>query len=316
LRGEKVFLHAEAERPGKARCWFLRSQEAFPVAADAFDFSFRQAVVIKLGGSIFTGPASYGRAARFIAQRLAIHPEENLVVVVSAQNGETDALLREAEAIAGAPADEALDLLWSTGELRSVARLALHLQAAGIRAAALDVQRTGLRIGVRGLSVARAEFNPASVHAALAVHRVVIVPGFLATDNTGATVTLGRGGSDLTAVLLAAGLGAGRCELIKDVPGYFTDDPNVNRGARHIPSLSFARALAMAEDGCDLVQRTALEAAKQCSLPIVVRSLDENAAESWITAKVNAEEKELAEAMGRQVEEANLSIISTASTEN
>jgi aspartate kinase len=294
----------------------LRSQEAFQVAADAFDFSFRQTVVIKLGGSIFTGPVSYGRAARFIAERLALYPEENLVVVVSAQSGETNALLHEAEAIVCEPDDEALDLLWSTGELRSVARLALHLQAAGIRAAALDVQRTGLRIAARGLGVARAEFNPASIRAALAARRVVVVPGFLATDSTGAIVTLGRGGSDLTAVLLAAGLGAARCELIKDVPGYFTDDPNMNRGARHIPSLSFARALAMAEDGCDLVQRAALEAAEQSDLPIVVCSLDENAAESWITAKVNAEEKEFAEAVGRQVEEANLSIVSTVSTEN
>jgi aspartate kinase len=286
------------------------------VAANAFDFSCRQTVVIKLGGSIFTGPVSYARAARFIAQRLAIHSEENLVIVVSAQDGETDALLREAEAIADAPGEAALDLLWSTGEVRSVARLALHLQAVGIRAAALDVQRTGLRISARGLGVARAEFNAAGIRAALAAHRAVIVPGFLATDNSGVVVTLGRGGSDLTAVLLAAGLGASRCELIKDVPGYFTDDPNVDRNAQHIPRLSFARALAMAEDGCDLVQLAALEAARRCDLPVVVRSLDDNAAESWITATVNAGEENFTEAPINELEGANLSTIGTASTGN
>lgn len=284
--------------------------------AKAFDFSLTRVVVTKLGGSILTSTTSYARAARFLAQRLAVHPGENLVVVVSAQNGETDALLREAQAVVDPPDEAALDLLWSTGELRSVARLALHLQAAGIRAAALDVQRTGLLVGARGVGVARAEFRPASIRAALAAYRVVIVPGFLATDNTGAIVTLGRGGSDLTAVLLAAGLGAARCELIKDVPGYFSDDPNLNRGARQIPRLSFERALAMAERGCDLVQREALEAAERCDLPIVVRSLDESAAESWITATANAVKKQFSTAAIDEVEEADLSTIGTASRAN
>lgn len=272
--------------------------------------------VIKLGGSIFSGPISYRRAARFIGRRLAANPEENLVAVVSAQNGETDALLREAQAIVTEPGDAALDLLWSTGELRSVARLALHLQAAGIRTAALDVRQTGLRIAARGLGVARAEFDPASIRKALVAHRVVIVPGFLASDDSGAVVTLGRGGSDLTAVLLAAGLGASRCELIKDVPGYFTDDPNVNAGAQHLPRLSFAQALAMAEAGCDLVQRAALQAAERCDLPIVVRSLEESAPESWVTASAEVEEQNPTEARIEEVNETDLSTITTGSTGN
>lgn len=252
-------------------------------------------VVAKLGGSILNGPISYRRAAHFISQRLARSPHEKLVVVVSAQNGETDALLKEAQSIAGEPGDAALDLLWSTGELGSVARLSLHLQAARIRAAALDVRQTGLRIAARGLGVAKAEFDSASIRRALDLYRVVIVPGFLATDASGVMVTLGRGGSDLTAVLLAAGLGASRCELIKDVPGYFSQDPNVDPRAKHLASLSFAQAIAMAESGCELVQRQALEAAQRRDLPVVVRSLDESAPESWITAKAGARQKDFAE---------------------
>lgn len=240
--------------------------------------------VIKLGGSVLCETISYRRAARFVRQRLVANPAENLVVVVSAQNGDTDALLHEAQSIVTEPNEAALDLLWSTGELRSVARLALHLQGEGIAAAALDVRQTGLRIAARGLDVARAEFDATSIRGALTVHRAVIVPGFLATNHAGAIVSLGRGGSDLTAVLLAVGLGASRCELIKDVPGYFTDDPRVNAGAEHIPYLPFARALAMADAGCDLVQRQALEAAERCALPIAVRSLAEGAPESWIAA--------------------------------
>ncbi len=272
--------------------------------------------VIKLGGSIFTGPISYRRAARFIGQRLAANPKENLVVVVSAQNGETDALLQDAQEIVLEPGAAALDLLWSTGELRSVARLALHLQAAGIRSAALDVRQTGLHIAARGLGVARAEFDPTSIRKALDGHRVVIVPGFLATDDSGAVVTLGRGGSDLTAVLLAAGLRASRCELIKDVPGYFADDPHLNAGAQHLPHLSFAQALAMAESGCDLVQRAALEAAERCDLPIVVRSLEESAPESWITATAEVEKKGLAEARIQEMNGSDLNTIITGSTGN
>lgn len=280
----------------------------------AIDFGCKRIVVAKIGGSIFNGTISYRRAARFIGQRLAANPEENLVVVVSAQHGETDELLREAQAIADEPEEAALDLLWSTGELCSVARLALHLQAAGVRATALDVRQTGLSIATRGLGVARAKFDATEIRKALRASRVVIVPGFLATDRSGAIVTLGRGGSDLTAVLLAAGLGAARCELIKDVPGYFTNDPNLNAGAQHIARLSFAEAMAMANEGCDLVQRAALEAAERCNLPVVVRSLEENAADSWVTVNGSLEEAIFANGPIEEVDQADLNTIPTGST--
>jgi aspartate kinase len=86
-------------------------------------------------------------------------------------------------------------------------------------------------------------------------------------------VSLGRGGSDLTAVLLAAALGARRCELLKDVPGYFTADPKRDPGARPLDSLSYSRALEMADQGCELVQRRALEQAHALSVPIVVAAI-------------------------------------------
>ena len=107
--------------------------------------------------------------------------------------------------------------------------------------------------------------------------RVVVVPGFLGTTLDGGIATLGRGGSDLTAVLLAAGLGAVRCELVKDVAGYFSADPHRDSSACHLPELTFADALALADSGCDLVQRQAIEAAARAHLPIVVRSLNESA---------------------------------------
>src|SRR6476646_1538512 len=103
--------------------------------------------VVKIGGSVLRDDASFDAVARFIKARLDGNTSERLVVIVSAEFGATDALLEEARAIVSEPSPDALDLLWSTGELRSVARLSLHLQGLGINAAPLNVHQTGLTWG-------------------------------------------------------------------------------------------------------------------------------------------------------------------------
>jgi aspartate kinase len=228
--------------------------------------------VLKLGGSVLRDDASFAAAARFLHDRLAGAPDEQLVVIVSAHYGSTDALLAEAEAIAGPAASEghALDLLWSTGELRSVALLALHLQRLGTHAVPFNVHQTGLIAERASATTVR----PLRLLAALGTARIVIVPGFLGVSAGGTITSLGRGGSDLTAVLLAAGVRAQACELIKDVPGYFTADPHRDAQAQPIQELSIDDALVMADAGCDLVQRAALVAAAAAGLHIVIRSLD------------------------------------------
>lgn len=234
--------------------------------------------VLKLGGSVLRDDPSYAAAAAFLAGRLAAHPDERLVVIVSAQYGSTDALLAEAESIAPGPGDAALDLLWSTGELRSVALLALHLQRIGTHAVPFNVHQTGLvacpELGRGTDRVAGTTVRPLRLLAALGSARIVIVPGFLGVSAGGTITSLGRGGSDLTAVLLATAVRADACELIKDVPGYFTSDPHRDTTARPIRHLSFDEALGMADAGCDLVQRAALVAAASASLPLIIRSMD------------------------------------------
>jgi aspartate kinase len=228
--------------------------------------------VLKIGGSVLRDDASYAATARFLQTRLAADGSETLVVIVSAQHGQTDALLAEARAVAGEPNGSALDLLWCTGELRSVALLTLHLQAVGVPAVPFNVHQTGLVAcpdRIAGTTV-----RPLRLLAALASSRIVVVPGFLGVSPGGTITSLGRGGSDLTAVLLAAAVRADACELIKDVPGYFTADPHRVAGARPIHDLSIAEALAMADAGCDLVQRAALVAAAAAHLHIVIRSMD------------------------------------------
>ena len=258
--------------------------------------------VLKVGGSVLRDEPSYAATAAFLHNRLAANPDERLVVIVSAQHGATDELLLEAQAIAAEPNNDALDLLWSTGELRSVARLALHLQRIGVAAIPFNVHQTGLVASpepvrgaspepVRGASPEpirgaspepvreaspeqRTTVRPLRLLAALGASRLVIVPGFLGVSAGGTITSLGRGGSDLTAVLLAIAVRADACELVKDVPGYFTTDPHRDAAARQLHDLPIDQALSMADAGCDLVQRAALAAAAQAGLHLVIRSMD------------------------------------------
>src|SRR4029077_8371609 len=116
--------------------------------------------VLKIGGSILTGSRAYRRAAIFIRNRHRASPRERLVGVVSVQEGGMDALERAARRIANPPNPTALDLLWSTGELRSVALVALHLQKLGILAAALNIHEAGLQLPDSGLEADRLVLNP------------------------------------------------------------------------------------------------------------------------------------------------------------
>lgn len=237
--------------------------------------------VLKIGGSVLRDDHAYAATATFLAARLAARGDERLVVIVSAQYGATDELLAEAQAIDRDPCPEALDLLWSTGELRSVARLTLHLQRVGISAVPFNVHQTGLvcpdlareaspRVAGGGHTTVR----PLRLLAALGTSRIVIVPGFLGVSAGGTITSLGRGGSDLTAVLLATAVRADACELIKDVPGYFTADPHRDAAAHQIHDLGVDEALRMADAGCDLVQRGALVAAAEAGLHLVIRCTD------------------------------------------
>lgn len=243
----------------------------------------RRIVVIKLGGSVLVDDESYYQAARLLVRRLHKCSEDRFVVVVSARKGATDKLERLARGITGYPNPRTLDLLWSTGEMHSVALLTFHLEKLGVAAVALNVHETGLRFNGADHGGLGIEALPGELRRAFDDHSVVVAPGFFGTLTNGTLVSLGRGGSDVSAVLLADGLEAEQCELIKDVPGYFTEDPNVHPGAKHLPALSYERALEMAEGGCELVQPRAIEAARRAGLRLVVRSADDAAPASIVS---------------------------------
>ena len=228
--------------------------------------------VVKIGGSVLSGRQSFRRAARFLASRLNDQPGSRFVAVVSAENGTTDALLSTAREIVDTPDPATLDLLWSTGETRSAALLALTLQSMGVSASAVNVHQAGIDpVVTSGPGAARV--RTLRLLDILQRNDVVVVPGFLARGDGDAIVSLGRGGSDLTAVLLAAAVRAQRCELLKDVPGYFSADPKRDPNARHLRRLTYETALTMADEGCQLVQRRALEAAQDFQLPLLVPAI-------------------------------------------
>jgi aspartate kinase len=251
------------------------------------DCPTRKIVVIKLGGSVLADAEAFRRAARFLVRRLHTCSQERFLVVVSAEKGLTDELASLGRGITEYPNPRTLDLLWSIGELRSVALLTLHLEDLGVSAVGLNVHEAGLRSHGSSRAEPRVEALSTELHRAFDDYSIVVVPGFFATLANGTLVSLGRGGSDLSAVLLAEGLEAEHCELIKDVNGYFTKDPNIHTHAQHLPSLSYEQALEMASSGCELVQPRAIEAARVRGLRVVVRSLDDTAPGTILSAQAN-----------------------------
>src|SRR5579863_9668374 len=141
----------------------------------------RQIVVLKLGGSVLKDNESYHRAARFIVRRLHRCANERFLIVVSAQNGLTDELEKLAREITRYPTPRALDLLWSTGEMRSVALLTLHLEELGVRAVGLNVHETGLRCSGPGRAEERVQSLSSQLRRAFDEHSIVVVPGFFGT---------------------------------------------------------------------------------------------------------------------------------------
>jgi homoserine dehydrogenase len=185
--------------------------------------SARPVSVVKLGSSVLAGEADLPGLVAELAEELAAG--FRIVAVVSARGGVTDRLDAEARRIAPTPDPHAYAALLATGEAHSVAALALAATAAGLRARPLDARELGLRTTGDSRDAVPQGVRRRPLHAGLAAHDVLVVPGFVGQDAAGRVTLLGRGGSDLTAIFLAHALGADRCRLLKDVQGWFVRDP-------------------------------------------------------------------------------------------
>ncbi len=227
-------------------------------------------IVQKFGGSSVADPARIGRVADRVAA--TVRDGHQVVVVVSAMGDTTDDLLALAGAVSANPAPRELDMLLSTGEQVSIALLSMALAARDCPAVSLTGGQAGIRTNGFYAKGKIIQIDTRRVRAELEKGRVVVVAGFQGVSEDGEITTLGRGGSDTTAVALAAALEAGLCEIYTDVDGVYTADPRVVPDARKLEVISHDEMLELASLGAVVLHPRAAELAKLYAVPLVVRS--------------------------------------------
>src|SRR6266446_8806846 len=219
-------------------------------------------IVQKFGGSSLADADRIRRVARRIARERAAGAD--LVVVVSAMGDTTDELLSLAAAITDTPDERELDVLLATGEHQSATLFLMVLHAQGIAAISLSGPQAGITTDSRHGKAWIASVEPARVHREIDAGKVVIVAGFQGRtegDDVHGTdiTTLGRGGSDTTAIALAARLGADRCQIFTDVRGIYTADPRLVPAARQLEIIGYEEMLELAHQGAQVMQTRAVE---------------------------------------------------------
>ena len=232
-----------------------------------------------------------------------------VVVVVSAMSGETDRLLGLANEISARAAGRELDVLLSTGEQVTIALLSMALNERGIKAES----RTGGQVSIRtdsAFNKARIEeINADNVRHALDGGAVTVVAGFQGTNEIGEITTLGRGGSDTTAVALAAALDADECQIFTDVDGVYTTDPRIVPEARRLDRITYEEMLEMASLGAKVLQIRSVEFASKYAVTLRVLSSFEDGPGTLITSEENIMEQALISGVTLNRDEAKLTVI-------
>jgi len=263
-------------------------------------------IVQKYGGS---SVANIDRI-KSVAERIARYRKKghSLVVVVSALGDTTDELMQLAYGIISSPSERELDMLISTGEQVSVALLAMAMHKKGIDA----ISFTGAQVGIitdRSHTKARIiDVSADRIKKALKQGKVVIVAGFQGVNLDQEITTLGRGGSDMTAVALAATLKASVCEIYTDVEGVYTADPRVVKDAQKLSCVSYEEMLELASLGAQVMQARSMEVAKKFSVPLHIRSSFSNKAGTIISKEVKAMEDVLVSGIAADKKEAKVTI--------
>ena len=227
-------------------------------------------VVQKYGGTSVGTP----ERIRNVAHRLIETQREGcqVVAVISAMAGVTDNLLKLAHEISPQPTQRELDVLLSTGERAASALTAMAVNALGGRAISLSGAEAGILTDRNHTKAHIANISPKQIHELLSDDYIVIVAGFQGQTPEGEITTLGRGGSDLTAIALAGALNADACQIFTDVDGVFTCDPRIVLDAQKLKEISYEELLEMAGGGAKVMQSRAVEFAKKFGVEFEVRS--------------------------------------------
>src|SRR6184192_270705 len=227
-------------------------------------------VVQKYGGTSVGTP----ERIRNVARRLIETQRDGcqVVAVISAMAGVTDSLLKLAHEISPHPTERELDILLSTGERAASALTAMAVNALGGRAISLTGAQAGILTDRNHTKAHIGNISPKQIHELLSDDYIVIVAGFQGQTPEGETTTLGRGGSDLTAIALAGALNAEACQIFTDVDGVFTCDPRIVLDAKKLKEISYDELLEMAGGGAKVMQSRAVEFAKKFGVEFEVRS--------------------------------------------
>jgi aspartate kinase len=263
-------------------------------------------IVQKFGGT------SVGDLERIqnVANRVAdtVKQGHQVVVVVSAMSGETNKLVSYAEHFSNDPARAEVDMLLSSGERVTSALLSIALNEMGYPARSMSGRRAGIVTDESHTKARIERIDPAPMREALNDGRIVVVAGFQGVNEAGEVTTLGRGGSDLSAVAIAGAIEADLCEIYTDVDGIYTTDPRIEPKAKKLDKISYEEMLELASLGAKVLQNRSVELAKKWNVNLVTRSSFSDAEGTLITKEENIMEAPLVSGIALDKNQARVSL--------
>jgi aspartate kinase len=263
-------------------------------------------IVQKYGGTSVGNPEKI----KAVAERVLGYSRQGheMVVVLSAMSGETDRLISLANSVQDQPDAREMDVLLSTGEQVTISLFAMAVKAAGYDAISFLGDQVRIRTSSMHTKARIEAIDTEKVKSHLSQKKIVVVAGFQGVDEIGDITTLGRGGSDTTAVALAAALEADQCEIFTDVEGVYTTDPNICASARKIERISYDEMLELASLGAKVLDIRSVGLAKRYNVPLHVRSTFVEKEGTWVVEEEKAMETMLVSGVTYNKNEARLTI--------
>lgn len=265
-------------------------------------------VIKKFGGTSVGDIQRIRNVAQLIKGHRERHPEDQIVVVVSAMAGETNRLVELAKSCVQNPTPRELDVLLATGEQVSIALLAMALMELGIPARSLDAQQARISTNQRHTNAEILDIDRTHVDQILRNGEIPVIAGFQGVDGGGNVTTLGRGGSDITAVALGAALRCKACYIYTDVEGVYSTDPRICREAKMLRFVSHEEMLEMASLGAKVLHPRSVYFAMRYEVPLVVLSTFNPGHGTWIVKEEELMEKPIVTGITYRVDEAKITV--------
>jgi aspartate kinase len=270
--------------------------------------SKRKIIVKKFGGTSVGSIERIRNVAKLIKDYLTEEPNTQLVVVVSAMAGETNKLVDLAKSCVKDPSPREMDVLLATGEQVTIALLSMALIELGLPAKSLIGQQAKISTDRRHTNAQITDIDTSVLDETLADGRIAVVAGFQGIDESGDVTTLGRGGSDISAVAIAAAMKANACYIYTDVEGVFSTDPRICRNAKQLAQVCHEEMLEMASLGAKVLHARSVYFAMRYEVPLVVLSTFNPKPQTWIIKEEHLMEKPIVTGITYRMDEAKITI--------